>query len=347
MNAPRAAIASLALLALLAIAAPFVAPCDPARADDSASHQPPNVSFIDSAGRLNARPVARSLARGDADPRRGWLPRVGADAPIELLARGDRWTFELAGLRFSSDRHLFGTRAGGPFPHLLGTDLRGRDLFARILFGARVSLAVAIVGVVVSFSIGLLVGGLAGCLGGRFDAAAMRLCELLLLLPGFYVLLALRSALPDTHAWSPLRVDATIVAIVSALWWAGLARAVRAKVLEVREREHVLAARALGAGSWRIVTRHLLPATLPLAAANAALALPGYVVAESGLSMIGLGIQEPEASWGNLLAEATRVSQLVDHPWTLAPALFLAATVAAFSAVGEALVERVGGVRER
>jgi peptide/nickel transport system permease protein len=317
----RAAAAILVLLYAASALAPFVAPCDPTRAHDRSSHVAPNVGFVDSAGRVRPWPVVRDAA---------------GDAPLALFVRGDAYA-PVPGLSLRADLHLFGPGANGALPHLLGTDLRGRDLFARIVHGARVSLTVGVVGVIVSFVLGMLVGGAAGALGGRVDAALMRLCELLMLLPGFYVLLALRGALPDTTRWSSARVYATVVAIVSAIWWAGLARAIRGQVLAIRARDHVLAARALGAGGLRVLVRHLLPDTLSFALVAAALAIPGYVLMESGLSMLGLGIQEPEPSWGNLLAEATRVSQLSEHPWMLAPGLFLCVAVASFNVLGESL----------
>jgi len=333
----RGAALVLAALYLSALLAPFLAPCDPLAPHDAGSHLPPNVSFVDSGGRVRAWPVVRTFERTHAGRDR-WAARIGADAPLELFVRGAPWEFALPGLPpLRSDLHLFGTGRDGPVPHLLGTDLRGRDLFARIVHGARVSLTIGVVGVLVSFAIGLAVGGLSGWWGGRVDALLMRGCELLMLLPGFYVLLALRSALPDTAGWSSGRVYLTVVVIVSAIWWAGLARAIRGQVLAIRTRDHVQAARALGAGTVRIVLRHLLPETLPFALVTAALAVPGYVLMESGLSLLGLGIQEPEPSWGNLLAEATRVSQIADHPWMLIPGAFLCAAVAAFNVLGDGL----------
>jgi peptide/nickel transport system permease protein len=340
----RASAIALLLLFLAASFAPFVAPCDPLRPDDAESHLPPNVGFVDSSGRVHAWPVVRSLHRenGAARP----IARIGRDASLALFVRGDPWELGIPGVAsLRCDLHLFGVRGDGPRAHLLGTDLRGRDLFARVVRGAWVSLSIAVLGVLVSFSIGMVLGGLAGWFGGRVDLVLMRLCELLLLLPGFYVLLALRGAVGEMAGWSSARVHATIVVIVSAIWWAGLARAIRGQVLSIRTREHVQAARALGASAIRILLQHLLPGTLPFALVAAALAIPGYVVMESGLSMLGLGIQEPEPSWGNLLAEATRVSQVSEHPWMLAPGVFLCVAVAAFNVLADALRAATGDPR--
>jgi peptide/nickel transport system permease protein len=333
-----AALVLLALLYLSMAAAPFVAPCDPLRALAGESHEPPNVGFVDGAGRVHAWPVvvAQRPTR-DASGRRSFVPDPARDRPLSWFVRGDPYDLGVGPLTVRGDLHLFGSAAGGPPPHLLGTDQRGRDLFSRVLHGARVSLTIGIVGVLISFAIGLLIGGVSGWVGGRVDGALMRLCEVLMLLPGFYVLLALRGTLPDTSRWSSTQIYAAVVAIVSALWWAGLARAVRGQVLAVKQRDFVQAARALGAGTARIVVRHLLPETLSFALVSATLAIPGYILMESALSMLGIGIQEPDPSWGNLLAEATRVSQIAEHLWVLAPGLFLCATVAAFQRVGDGM----------
>ena len=332
------ALVLLALLYLAMAAAPFVAPCDPLRALPGESHEPPNVGLVDDAGRVHARPiVVAQRATRDASGRRAFAADPVGDRPLAWFVRGDPYDVGLPFARVRADLHLFGAAASNPFPHLLGTDQRGRDLFSRVLHGARVSLTIGIVGVLISFAIGLLVGGFSGWVGGRVDNTLMRLCEVLMLLPGFYVLLALRGTLPDTSRWSSTQIYAAVVAIVSALWWAGLARAVRGQVLAVKQREFVHAARALGATTIRIVVRHLLPETLSFAIVSATLAIPGYILMESALSMLGIGIQEPDPSWGNLLAEATRVSQIADHPWVLAPGVFLCATVAAFQRVGDGL----------
>jgi peptide/nickel transport system permease protein len=338
---PRVVPALALLLALYAAAAaaPFVAPCDPLRSFAGESHVPPNVGFVDGAGR--ARPWPMVLAQRSArDPsgRRTFTPDLAPAPALRWFVHGDAWSAELPLLpTIGGDLHLFGPAPGGRFPHLLGTDQRGRDLFARILFGARISLTIGLVGVAISFAIGLIVGGLSGWLGGRVDELLMRICEVLMLLPGFYVLLALRGTLPDASRLTSSQTYFAVVAIVSAIWWAGLARAVRGQVLAVKQRESVHAARALGAGTLRIVVRHLLPETLSFAVVSATLSIPGYILMESALSMLGLGIQEPEPSWGNLLAEATRISQIAEHPWVLAPGVFLCVAVLAFQSVGDGL----------
>jgi len=343
----------LALLYLAALFSGFVAPQSAIRPDDHLPYHPPNVSFIDSMGRLRWWPVVRSaVTRTDASGRRIWEWKRESDRPLRLLVEGDSYRWSLPWIAFSegmprlcwrtthSKLHLFGADPGpdGSCPSfLLGSDHRGRDLFSRVLHGARISLSIGIVGVLISFGIGLVVGGVSGYFGGLIDDAIQRLCELLMLLPGFYVLLALRGALPDTSKWSSTRIYVTVVVIVSSIYWAGLARSIRGQVLALKTQDYVAAARNLGAGPARVIVRHLLPNTASFAIVAATVSIPGYILMESALSMLGLGIQEPEPSWGNMLADAMRVSQLAEHPWILLPGVFLCLAVIAFNGIGDAL----------
>jgi peptide/nickel transport system permease protein len=276
----------------------------------------------------------------DPSGRRRYAPEPGASFPLRFLVRGE--PYRVLGL-FQLDWHLFGVRAedrpGAPVPqvHLLGADYRGRDIFARLVHGARISLTIGVLGMLISLTIGLLVGGVSGYLGGLTDNVIQRFCELLMLLPGFYVLLAIRGVLPDTSQWSSRRIYTTVVVIVSSIYWAGLARAIRGQVLSLREREFVAAARALGLSRRRLIVRHLLPNTMSYAVVAATLGIPGYILMESALSMLGLGIQEPEASWGNMLADAMGISQIAEHPWVLAPGVMLCVAITSFNVLGDGL----------
>ena len=219
----------------------------------------------------------------------------------------------------------------------------GRDLFSLILFGARISLTIGLVGVLISFAIGLLVGGLSGYAGGRVDAVLQRVLETIMILPGFYVILAIRYAFGDLAitqeegALGSTQVFFLVVVILSSIYWAGLARVIRGQVLSIRERDFVIAARALGARGTRILLRHILPHTFAYAIVAATLAIPGFILMESALSMLGLGIQYPQVSWGTLLAEAMSLSALRERPYTLLPGLFITVAVTAFGAFGDGL----------
>ncbi len=251
--------------------------------------------------------------------------------PIKFLVKGDEYRW--LGI-FPCRYHLFGVDYPGRI-YLLGADARGRDLFSRLLYGAQVSLSIGPLGVLISFIIGLLVGGIAGYYGGTIDNVLMRLCEMVMMVPGFYLLLALRAAVPDD--FNSLQVYFAIIIILSFIGWAGLARIIRGMCLSLREREYVLAARALGVSDIKIIAHHVLPHTLSYSIFAVMLSIPGYILGESGLSLIGLGIEDPYASWGNMLSDAMSIVRIQFAPWILWPAFFIFLTVVCFNVIGDAL----------
>jgi peptide/nickel transport system permease protein len=250
---------------------------------------------------------------------------------LKFFVKGDE--YKLLGL-IKTDRHLFGVEAPGRI-FLLGADSRGRDLFSRILYGSRISLSIGVIGVAISFVIGLLVGGIAGYYGGKIDGILMRLCEIVMMVPGFYLLLALRAAVPDT--FSSLQIYFAIVIILSFIGWAGLARIIRGMCLSLRERDYVIAAKTLGLSDLQIIIRHILPHTISYSIFAIVLSVPGYILGESALSLIGLGIQDPYASWGNLLSDAMSIVRIKFAPWILFPAAFIFMTVLCFNVIGDTL----------
>ncbi|WP_267382945.1 ABC transporter permease [Cyanobacterium sp. uoEpiScrs1] len=269
-------------------------------------------------------------------------------APIRLFIKGDRYqlfqlrlplppTFKEVEL-FSGipvDIHLFGVLGKAKF-NLLGTDEQGRDEFSRLLFGGRISLFIGLVGIVVSFPLGILVGGISGYFGGWLDMALMRLVEVLMTIPGIYLLVALAAVLPPSL--SSAQRFLLIILITSLISWSGLARVIRGQVLSLKEQEFIQAARAMGATPWRIIVRHMLPQTVTYIIISATLAVPGFIIAESVLSLIGLGIQQPDPSWGNLLSVATNASILMLQPWLIwPPALLIVLTVLSFNLLGDGL----------
>jgi peptide/nickel transport system permease protein len=251
--------------------------------------------------------------------------------PFKFFVKGDKYKF--LGL-IPSQTHLFGVEGKGRL-FLLGADARGRDLFSRLLFGGQVSLSIGLIGVFISFTIGLLVGGLSGYYGGKVDNILMRLCEMVMMIPGFYLLLALMSAVPD-H-FTSVQVYFSIIFILSFIGWAGLARIIRGMCLSLREREYVLAAKSLGLSDFKIITKHILPHTLSYSIFAIMLSIPGYILGEAALSLIGLGIQDPFASWGNMLSDAMSIVRIKFAPWILWPAFFIFLTVICFNVIGNAL----------
>ena len=250
--------------------------------------------------------------------------------PIKFFAKGFKYKF--LGL-WETDRHLFG--AGEGKIYLLGADLKGRDIFTRILYGGRISLSIGLIGAAISLFIGLIVGGLSGYFGGRVDNFTMRICEMVMMIPSFYLMLALRASFPPNL--SSTQVYLLIIVILSFIGWASTARIIRGMAISLRENEYVHAAKAIGLSHFKIIIRHILPHTFSYALVAIVLRIPAYILGEAGLSLIGLGIQEPEASWGNLLSSAMGIVNIRLFPWILIPGLFIVITVVCFNMLGDTL----------
>ena len=320
----------LGLLYALTLFADVIAPY--ALRDESRLHTycPPTALHFFAADGSFSGPYVRGVAMHYDKYRRRSYDETRDIYPVKFFARGESYQF-LGLMRM--DRHLFTVDEPGRI-YLLGADSRGRDIFSRVLHGARVSLTIGLLGVLISFGIGLLVGGIAGYFGGPVDNVLMRLCEMVMMVPGFYLLLALRAAVPDSL--NSLQIYAAITIILSFIGWAGLARVIRGMCLSLKERDYVLAARTMGLGDMEIIVRHILPHTISYSLAAVTLAVPGYILGESALSLIGLGIQDPYASWGNMLSEAMSIVRLQFAPWILWPAFFIGITVMCFNLVGDA-----------
>jgi peptide/nickel transport system permease protein len=246
--------------------------------------------------------------------------------------RGDG--YRLFGM-IPANLHLFGTTPGERV-YLLGADPYGRDQLSRLLSGAQVSLTVGLVGIAISFTLGLLLGGVSGYVGGWIDVVIMRTTELLLSIPGLYLIVALRSVFPP--GLSSRQVYLGIVAILALIGWAAFARVIRGMVLSIRRAEYVVAAEALGMSRARVLVRHILPGTTTFVVVAATLAVPGYILGEVFLSFLGVGVQEPAASWGNMLIHARSLRALQSFPWLLfGPGLAIVATVMAFNVLGDGL----------
>jgi len=318
---------------LMGIFADFIAPYDFDDEKRENSYSPPTrIHWIDRESGFKVYPyIYKSSYAFDEMYRRVYTVDTAKKYPVRFFVDGS--SYSVCGL-FTAKKHLFGVDPEVRL-YLLGADGRGRDLFSRIVYGSRVSLSIGICGAFLTFTIGLLVGGIAGYYGGRVDEAIMRLCEMIMLLPGFYLMLALRAAFPPNL--SSVKVYFLIVLIFSFIGWAGLARIIRGMVLSLKEKEFVVAAQSVGRGGLSVIVKHILPNTFSFVIVSMTLSIPGYILGESALSLIGLGIQDPYASWGNLLSDAMNISELRFHPWVLSSGVFIFLTVMAFNFFGDGL----------
>lgn len=323
--------AILIVLYLLALFADVIAPYSLDFADRLKFYHPPTIpQVIDAEGRFHWRPFVYNTKLVDPGLRT-FAEDHSTVYPIRLFVRGEPYRL----LWFIPTRiHILGVDEPARL-FLLGTDGFGRDLFTRILYGSRVSLIVGIFVVAVTIPIGMLYGGVAGYYGGRVDNALMRLAEIIIAFPSFYLLLTLSAVLP-TNVGCTTRFY-LIVLILSFIGWAGFSRLIRGFVLSLKEREYVLAARAMGLDDLRIILRHVLPNTSSLVIVVASLSIPGAILGESGLSFLGLGVREPCSSWGNLLSAGANLVNLSRSPWLLFPGVFIILAVVAFNFLGDGL----------
>ncbi len=366
---PLAQFGALLLLVfyVAVIAADFVAPYNPYASQPNGSLLPPTqIYWQDSTGFIG--PHVYPTTQGPTDLNTGKRELIvdrKHPSPLRLFVRGSTYNlFQLSlplpqwgkvksksqtapkGYQLQwhqveifsgipTNLHLFGTTGIAKF-NLLGTDEQARDQFSRLLYGGRISLSIGIVGIAITFPLGMLVGGISGYFGGWVDSFLMRLVEVLMTIPSIYLLVALAAVLPP--GLSSTERFLLIVLITSFIDWSGLARVIRGQVLSIKEREFVQAARAMGGKPVYIIIRHVLPQTATYLIISATLSIPGFIVAESVLSLIGLGIQPPDPSWGNMLSLATNASILVLQPWLIwPPATLIILTVLAFNLLGDGL----------
>lgn len=322
----------LIILYLTVIFADFISPYSYDNEDRNFSYCPPaKIHWMTQEGKLSWPFVYAVYLTFDEYHQRIYLEDKTKRFPLQLLGESDPYKF--LGL-VPSKVHFFGVTPPGRI-YLWGADSRGRDLFSRIFHGGRISLSIGLIGVVISFCIGLLVGGVSGYYAGRIDNFLMRLCEMFMMVPGFYLMLALRSAVPDN--FNSLQVYLSVVIILSFIGWAGLARIIRGMAISLREREYVLAAKTMGVSDFKIIISHILPHTMSYSIVAIMLSIPGYILGEAALSLIGLGIQDPVPSWGNLLSEAMGIVYVKFAPWILLPGLFIFLTVICFNVLGDHL----------
>lgn len=335
----KVALWSMWLLGLFYAAAAFcdfLAPYSLEHRDVEYRYAPPQVIRWVSEEGFQFRPFVYAL-EGSRHPetlRRMYVEDRERPLTIQFFVRGESYRFW--GL-FRTEIRLFGVEEGTLY--LLGADSLGRDLFSRILYGARISLTIGLLGVALSFVIGLTMGAISGYFGGWIDLAIQRLIEVILSFPSIPLWMVLAAALP--RSWSPLQVYFGITLVLSFIGWTGLAREVRGKILSLREEDFCTAAILSGAGPARVMFRHLLPSCMSHIIVSLTLAIPAMILAETALSFLGLGLRSPVTSWGVLLTEAQNVQAVAVQPWLLTPVIFVMITVLAFNFLGDGLRDAV------
>jgi len=328
----------LASLHFVILLAGFVAPNDPATQNRELPFVPPSrLHFVDARGHVHLRPFIYR-----------WAPHAGSfneydesrdrEYPIHFLVAGTQ--YRIAGW-VPARIHLFGVEEPAR-AFLLGTDNFGRDQFSRILFGGQISVAAGILATLISLGLGTLVGCISGLYGKWIDEVAMRFAELFLVLPWIYLLFAVRSFLP-LHM-SPTQTFFLLITVIGTIGWARPARLVRGIVLGARNQNYVKASRGFGASDLHLMRHHILPLSYGALLTQAALLVPQYILAEVTLSFFGLGVSEPNPSWGSLLAILQQYNVLVSYWWMFAPAVALVVVSFGYLSIANAFHERLQSV---
>jgi len=332
----KLALASAVVLIFIYLIALFVEPLAPSLPDISSSiytYAPPQRVHLFYEGKFIG-PFVYALKQ-QIEPtalRRIFTPDMTKPVPVGFFVHGA--PYKLWGA-FKLDIHLIGPIDKEQRVFFLGADRVGRDVLTRLIYGTRISMSIGLLGVMLSFVLGILLGGVSGYFGGTIDNAIQRLIEFLRSIPTIPLWMGLAAAVPSS--WPPERIYFSITIIISLIGWTGLARVVRGRFLSLREEDFVLAARLDGVSEFRIITRHMVPLITSHIIAAITLAIPGMILAETSLSFLGLGLQPPVVSWGVLLQEAQNVRAVATAPWLLTPALAVMITVLALNFVGDGL----------
>ncbi|MGC4032130.1 MAG: ABC transporter permease [Tepidisphaeraceae bacterium] len=320
----------LVFLYAVAIFAEFFAPGLPNDSDLAHQYCPPQLIRFDFKNGLHVR--AMTQQQNPITLRRTYTEEPDSVIPVGLFVKGE--PYHLWGL-IPMQRRLIGPKDFTQPVYFLGADRYGRDLLTRMVYGSRVSLSVGLIGIAVTFVLGMAIGGMSGYIGGRTDNAIQRVIEVVNALPQLPLWIALAALLPTD--WSPLRVYFAITLLLSLLGWTGLARVVRGKILSLREEDYAMAARLLGASHTRILFRHLLPGFTSHIIVALSLSVPGMILGETSLSFLGLGLRPPVVSWGVMLQDCMDVQAVRYYPWLMTPVLAIVATVLCFNFTGDGM----------
>ncbi len=322
------------MLILLAIFAEFFSPSDFNENKLADSNTPPSqVRFVDADGNLHLRPFVynKIIEFNPVTFEPIWTEDTAQRYPVKFFVRS--WEYKFLGF-IPTDIHLFGVDEGGVI-HLMGTDRFGRDLFGRACLAGRISLSLSLLAAFVSVTIGSTVGVVSGYFGGWFDNLAQRFVEVVISFPALPLWMSLAAIIPRT--WSSFQIFLIMAMIFPLLSWAILAREVRGKVLSLRESDFVMSAKEMGAPHRRIIFLHLFPNALSHVIVILTLQIPSVILAESFLSVLGIGIQEPLTSWGFLMKNALNLETLGQNTWILSPVLFIIVAVLGLNFLGDGL----------
>jgi len=320
---------------LIVLGADFLAYADPNASEAQRSLMPPQAVHLFDGGRFRPHVYAVKGARDPLTFKRVYQADPNQKIPIRLFAEGFEYRF--LGV-VPTTRHLIGVDGGldaGKTIFLLGTDLQGRDLWSRLMYGTRISLTIGLIGVSMSLVLGVVLGGFSGFYGGVADTVIQRVIEILRSIPTIPLWMGLAAALP--RDWSILQIYLAITIIISLLGWTELARVVRGRFLALREEDFVVSARLVGCGQMRTIFVHMVPSFMSHIIAATTLALPAMIISETALSFLGLGLRPPAISWGVLLQQAQNVQAVALSPWLMIPAVPVIIAVMAFNFLGDGL----------
>jgi peptide/nickel transport system permease protein len=320
---------------LIVIGADFLAYADPDASEAQRSLMPPQRVYWFDGGRFSPHVYGLKGARDPQTFKRVYVADPERKIPIRFFAEG--FEYRLFGV-IPTTRHLIGVEGGrdaAPAVFLLGTDVQGRDLWSRLMYGTRISLTIGLFGVTVSLVLGVVLGGFSGFYGGVADTIIQRTIEILRSIPTIPLWMGLAAALP--RDWSVLQVYFAITIIISLLGWTELARVVRGRFLAMREEDFVVSARLVGCSQMRTIFVHMVPSFMSHIIAATTLALPAMIISETALSFLGLGLRPPAISWGVLLQQAQNVQTVAISPWLMLPAVPVIVAVMAFNFLGDGL----------
>ena len=328
------------LLYVVALFCEFIAPYDPNQKISQYKYQPPvKMHWVREDGSFSLRPFIYGVRREQDERTLRWSYFEDKDRiyPVSLFVRGDSykwWGFWETNIHLIGVDGISSETTDATFS-VLGRDRLGRDMVSRVIYGSRISMSIGLVGVALSLTLGIVLGGVSGYYGGVADTVIQRIIEFLRSMPSIPLWMSLAAAVPP--AWPPLRVYFGITVILSFIGWTGMARVVRGRFLSLREEDFVMSARLAGSSEMRIILRHMVPSFLSHIIASITLSIPGMILSETSLSFLGLGLRPPIISWGVLLQEAQNVRSVALAPWLLLPALGVVTAVLAFNFFGDGL----------